>query len=220
MPLKFKGDIYLSEEERLSPCPSLEQIGEGPFWVLVAGGKYDFTTKWWAPERFQKVVDHFAGRIRFVQVGESGHFHPELRGVVDLRGKTSIRELIRLVHHAQGVLCPVTLAMHLAAAVETLPSRPLNRPCVVIAGGREPPHWEAYPCHQFLHTVGMLECCAHGGCWRSRVLPIGDGEMSDHPHSLCADVVGNLPRCMDMITEDMVVKSIENYFASGYLRYR
>ena len=38
--------------------------------------------------------------------------------VLDLRGKTDLRQLIRLVYHAQGVLCPVTLAMHLAAAVE------------------------------------------------------------------------------------------------------
>ena len=39
--------------------------------------------------------------------------------MIDLVGKTSLRELIRLIYRADGVLCPVTLAMHLAAAVET-----------------------------------------------------------------------------------------------------
>ena len=87
------------------------------FWVLVAGGKYDFTAKWWDPHGWQQVVDHFHGRITFVQCGEAGHWHPKLRGVVDLIGKTTLREFVRLVHFAEGVACGVTLAMHLAAAV-------------------------------------------------------------------------------------------------------
>jgi len=33
--------------------------------------------------------------------------------------------------------------MHLAAAVETKPGMPQNRPCVVVAGGREPERWLA-----------------------------------------------------------------------------
>ena len=123
-----------------------------PFWIVAAGGKYDFTAKWWEHARWQTVVDAFAGRILFVQVGEQGHHHPPLRGVLDLRGKTDLRQLVRLVHHAQGVLCPVTLHMHLAAAVPVKPGMPKNRPCVVVAGGREPSQWEAYPHHQYLHT--------------------------------------------------------------------
>jgi ADP-heptose:LPS heptosyltransferase len=216
-PLRFKGDIHLSANERLMPDKfvSLNLIA-APFWLIVAGGKFDFTTKWWAPDRYQSVVDHFQGRIRFVQVGEVGHHHPPLKGVVDLRGQTTLRELIRLVHHAQGVLCPVTLLMHLAAAVPTQnPLFPL-RPCVVVAGGREPPHWEAYPAHQFIHTVGMLECCRDGGCWRSRVLPIGDGDEKDFV-GLCANVVGSLPRCMDMITAEHVISRIDGYFQGGTL---
>ena len=38
------------------------------FWFIVSGGKTDFTAKWWDPARSQQVVDHFRGRIRFVQV--------------------------------------------------------------------------------------------------------------------------------------------------------
>jgi hypothetical protein len=84
----------------------------------------------------------------------------------------------------------------------------------VIAGGREPVHWEAYPTHQFIHTVGLLPCCSHGGCWRSRTVPRGDGSEHDHPRRLCVDVVNNLPRCMDMITAEEVIRRIEMYLAT------
>lgn len=211
-PTAFRGDIHLSEEEQgwMSQVEEVEGYG-GPFWIVVSGGKYDFTAKWWDPGRLQKVVDHFQGRIRFVQVGEGSHNHPPLKGVLDLRGKTDLRQLIRLVYHSSGALTPVSLMMHLAAAVPTRPDRFISRACVVIAGGREPSHWEAYPGHRFLHTIGALPCCATGGCWKSRVLPLGDGDEKDLPEHLCTDPVGFLPRCMDMITADDVVRSIESY---------
>ena len=215
-PTEFRGDIHISSQER----EWFDQVeGEAdthpPFWLVTAGGKWDYTTKWWAHDRYQQVVDHFRGRIEFVQVGESGHHHPPLAGVIDLRGETDLRMLVRLMYHAQGALTPVSLLMHLAAAVPVKPGMPQNRPCVVVAGGREPPHWEAYPHHQFLHTVGMLRCCDNGGCWKARVKPLGDGDEKDQ--NLCVDVVGPLPRCMDMITPDDVIRSIEGYYRGGAL---
>ena len=213
------------------------------------------------------VVERFAGRILFVQVGEAGHHHPALRGVLDLRGRTTLRQLVRLVHHAQGVLCPVTLLMHLAAAVEVGPGMPRNRPCVVVAGGREPAQWEAYPHHQYLHTNGALRCCDHGGCWKARVVPLGDGDKMDEARNLCVDVVEMatgrrlrgeawgrerenaqrstsnaqrstegaaepftnhsspitttdfLPRCLDMISAEDVIRRIELYFDGGAVPY-
>ena len=189
-PTDFKGDIHLSPKEKGWMSQVQEITRERlPYWIVGAGGKYDFTAKWWAHARWQAVVEHFAGRILFVQVGEKGHHHPPLRGVLDLRGKTTLRQLVRLVHHAQGVLCPVTLLMHLAAAVEVAPGMPKNRPCVVVAGGREPSQWEAYPHHQYLHTNGALRCCDHGGCWKARTVPLGDGDRKDEPGNLCVDVV-------------------------------
>ncbi|RRJ83019.1 glycosyltransferase family 9 protein [Aestuariirhabdus litorea] len=215
-PTRFGGDIHLSAAERSWISQVQEQTREPlPFWVLVAGGKYDFSIKWWASERFQQVVDHFQGRLLFVQVGEANHHHPALRGVLNLREKTNLRQLVRLVHHAEGVLCPVTLAMHLAAAVEPPAGRPGSRPCVVVAGGREPVHWEAYPHHQFLHTLGALPCCSTGGCWRSRTLPLGDGDPKDHPDQRCLDVVGSLPRCMEMIRAADVIRAIDYYLDGG-----
>jgi hypothetical protein len=104
----------------------------------------------------------------------------------------------------------VTLLMHLAAAVECPAGRPLLRPCIVIAGGREPPHWEAYSHHHFLHTMGALPCCENEPCWRSRLQPEGDGSEHDAPEWLCRDVQpGPLAHCMDLIQASDVIRRIE-----------
>ncbi len=213
---EFRGDIHLSEEEKSAPSPVAKLSGnEHPYWIIVAGGKYDYTIKWWHYKRYQQVVDALRDEVVFVQVGERGHYHPQLHGVVDQRGKTPLRDLIRLVHGAQGVLCPVTFLMHLAAAVPMPEGCGAQRACVVVAGGRESPHWEAYPWHQFIHNVGSLPCCAVGGCWRSRTVPLGDGDGKDKAPHLCTDVIGGLPRCMDMITPEDVVQRIRGYFKGG-----
>ena len=219
-PTAFHGDIHLSEDERSWASQVHELTGSPiPFWIVSAGGKYDITIKWWSTEYFQRVVDHFENQIAFVQIGDFGHHHPKLAGTIDLRGQTSVRELIRLVHHAQGVLSPVTALMHLAAAVETKPGFPKNRPCVVVAGGREPPHWESYPHHQFIHSVGALPCCAEGGCWKSRTYPLLDGDRRDTKANLCVDVVESLPRCMMMITPEEVIRRISMYYSGGMLQF-
>jgi ADP-heptose:LPS heptosyltransferase len=219
-PTAFKGDVHLSAEEKAWFARVQEAKGEArPFWLLASGGKHDYTIKWWDHQRYQAVVDHFAGRIEFVQVGEAHHHHPPLRGAVDLRGQTTLRQLVRLMHHAQGAVSAVSLLMHLAAAVEPRPGMPKNRACVVIAGGREPPHFTAYPHHQFIHTVGALMCCDDGGCWKSRTRPLGDGDEKDLPENLCVDPVGDLPRCMHMITAETVIRRVETYFEGGALRY-
>lgn len=227
----MKGDIYLSDEER-GWISTLEEIGiKDDFWIIVAGGKFDFTAKWWNPDFYQDVVDHFKGKITFVQTGDAGHFHPQLRGVVNLIGKTDLRQFIRLVYHSVGVLCPVTFAMHAAAAVPTREGRPKNRACVVVAGGREPQQWEAYPHHRFLSLNGALPCCDNGGCWKSRCTKVGDND--DKDNDLCFYPVTintktplppaikelNIAKCMNMITPADVIKSIENYYDGGSLKY-
>ncbi len=209
-PTEFCGDIHLSALEKEQPLTG--GLGdEWNYWLIVSGGKYDYTIKWWSVERYQRVVNQLRDRVVFVQVGEIGHHHPALQGVVDLRGQTSLRDLIRLVYFADGCLGPVSLLMHLAPAIEPGPGRISRRPCVVIAGGREPPHWEAYPTHAFLHTVGMLPCCSTGGRWRSRTKALGDGDEKDKTENLCVDVVGELPRCMAMVTPEDVSRAIERY---------
>lgn len=44
---EFKGDIHLTEAEKAGDF--------GTFWLLVSGGKFDFTTKWWDHARISVV---------------------------------------------------------------------------------------------------------------------------------------------------------------------
>jgi hypothetical protein len=202
----FKGDIYLSREEK-SWMSQLEERGVGkPFWIIVAGGKLDFTAN-----------------------------------LINLVGQTDIRQFVRLMYHAVGVLCPVTFAMHLSAATECK-NGALNRPTVVVAGGREPAHWEAYPHHRYLSNNGALTCCADGGCWKSRCTLVHDGDKKDKT-SVCIfpietgqHIIFNstnvdtkekttrestmrIARCLDMIKPRHVIEAIESYYEGGMLSY-
>lgn len=214
-PGKIKGDIHLSlEEYRNQSLPHLHYNCQR-YWLICAGGKTDFTTKHWPHAYFQRVVDYFVGRIQFVQVGAlaDGHVHEALNGVIDLRGKTSLRELIQTVHAACGVLCGITGLMHLAAAVPLPPWQKRPRPCVVVAGGREPRSWYGYQTHRILETVGSLPCCEAGGCWQSHTLPMGTVE-ERASQRLCHRVINNTPKCMAMIRPEEVILNIERILES------
>lgn len=202
----FKGDIHLNDQER-NWTP---QVG-GDYWIVDCGGKNDFTTKWPSVARLQKVIDHFNG-VKFVQIGHAADTHPKLRGVVDLIGQTDMRQLVRLMYHAKGVISPLSLPVHLAAAVPTKDDS--IRPCVVIAGGREPAHWVRYPNHTVLENVGTLDCCKSGACWRSRVVALNDGDSKDK--SLCEHPVDDgagqiIPLCVDRFTADDLIRAVGNY---------
>jgi len=217
----LKGDIHISDEEKGWISQIEQETGKDqPYWVIAAGGKTDYTCKLWDPSRYQAVVDAMNKMgILCVQIGEDdeGHIQQPLENVVNLIGKTDLREFIRVIYHSSGVICPVTFPMVAAIAVEARPDRCLkHRPCVVIAGGREPAQWQAYPGHAFLHTQGKLSCCDQGGCWRSRIIPLGDGDSKDS--DLCENPVklrnGNtIPKCLDMITPKEVLRHVKEYTA-------
>lgn len=199
-----RGDIHLSDTERTEfPFEPPE-----PYWLVCSGVKSDYTAKAWP--YYQSVISNLISKINFVQVGQLGHdsglthTHAPLDGVaVNLLGRTNHRDLIHLVAHSSGVLCGVTYLMHLAAA--------FRKPCVVVAGGREPVAWNAYnyPGFHLLHTVGGvadLDCCATGGCWKSRVVPLGDG--NEKNRDLCLHPADGVGQCMRLITAETVTQTI------------
>jgi ADP-heptose:LPS heptosyltransferase len=175
----------------------------GPFWLINCGHKNDFVLKQWGEKRWQKVVDLLKEDVQFVQVGEVaiGHYHPELKNVIDLRGKTNLRDLIVLSSVAKGAVSHVSLLMHLVAA--------WHKPCVTVAGGREPWRWEAYPNHQFLHTVGKLDCCRMGGCWLSGYIETNDD--GSRINKKCKNMVGCECKCMAMIDPELVAAHVKEY---------
>ena len=199
--------IHLSDQEK-NWMNQVEQEFHyrGKFWLLNAGWKDDYPLKAWPIEYWQSLVNSLKDKIQFVQIGELGdnHHHPELKGVMDLRGKTNLRELIRLVYHAEGGIGHVSLLHHLLAAWE--------KPHVTIAGGREGRRWEMYPHSRYLDTNGLLDCCSYDGCWES-------GRMEGEVNKTCKNLAGNIARCMAMIKPDRAAEEILNYYYGGILQF-
>ena len=214
----FKVDIHLSEQEK-NDFKLLTQLGVGnkPFWIIDAGYKHDFTAKMWQFAKYQQVVDALKDQVLFVQIGQKNpkHFHEPLKNVINAIGKTqNTRQFIKLMYHSSGVLTPVSFPMHLSTMCGR-PDRILKtRPCVVIAGGRQPSQWQAYTNHAYIHRCGQLPCCDHGGCWKARIKPLNDGSSLDK--SICVFPVESdsgqlVPMCMHSISVEQVVQAIRRY---------
>lgn len=223
-PLFSRPDFHLSVSERANPRIA------GRYWVIIPGGKQDMTNKIWPQGRYQAVVDRLRPwGLSFVQEGtkKRGHIHQSLENVLCLLGQTSIRELAVNIYHAEGVICGCSLPMHLAAALE--------KPCVVLLGGREEPCYEHYSNawgafgpkaapvrvpHRILHTLGQLPCCRLHGCWKRRVEVLPDGN-SNYNRSLCERPLGEagrkVPECMDRISVSHVVEAVMSYYVDGTL---
>ena len=208
--IDIRPALYLTDEEKATR-PVQER-----YWVIMAGGKHDFTAKWWTQSSWQEVVnklkDATNGAIG-IQVGAAGkeHFNYKLRGVQNMVGQTTLRELVLLIYHSEGVICGVTSGMHIAGA--------FDKPCVVVAGGREGPWWEKYDTHAFVHTVGKLPCCQKP-CWRSHV---DAGAAKANPASkggVCLSTSKNadkqglavVPKCMRMITPNVVLNAVRGLY--------
>ena len=208
----FCVDVHLSEEEKNDDYIN-NIVDNKPFWIVDAGYKQDFTNKMWQFNRFQEVINRTCDKIRWIQIGSSQHNHKALDNVINLIGKTSHRQFINLMWRASGVLTPVSYPMHLATMQwKDHPNE--KRPCVVIAGSREPSVWEQYTCHQYIHNCGVLDCSKKGSCWKSRVQRLNDGSNQDNSiclHPVLTSSGQTIPKCMDMISVDQVVRRIMLY---------
>lgn len=218
------GNLYLSDIEKRTPSLiDLNFTGwDTPYWIIICGGKQDYTAKHWIQEYAQEVIDYFYGKIQFVQVGDKSHLHKPLNNVINLIGATSLRDLINLIYHADGVICPITFAMTAAAAVPPKQDKPNFKPCIVTAGGREPNHWNSAPNHQFIHSCGIYECNNSGGCWKSRTVKLNDGDGKDG--SLCTNTVDfmgrKVQRCMKEGVKPIdVIRALEKYYDGDILQY-
>jgi len=186
----FKPDIYLSDAEKN------HRMVEGKYWVINTDTG-PFTAKRWRAERWQKLIECLP-EITFVQVGLAKDNHIRLKGdnVIDLVDRTKIRELFSLVYNSDGCISLVSSLMHVAAA--------FDRPCVVLAGGREPFTFEKYANHIYIDRTGTLPCCRLKACWHNAL-------------SACKDHDGQIAHCMDLITVRNVKDAVESYYTGGVL---
>jgi hypothetical protein len=154
-----KPTIYLDEKEK-ERWPGLPD----KFLVLTAGWKPDCSIKgknhhllWGEAVEFCK-----AHNVSVLQVGQDGHNHPLIPGTIDMRGKTSIRQLIRLVYHSIGTMSSISMLTHISAAFD------VPNFCV---SSRESQDFAQYRTTVSLNCIGLLPCASgdgsSGGCWRN-----------------------------------------------------
>jgi len=206
-------DLHLTNEEK-GWINQVENVFNyrGKFWLINSGHKADYPLKQWGFDNWQELVNLLSDRIQFVQVGErsGGHEHKQLKNTLNLVGQTDLRQMIRLGYHAQGCICHVTFHMHLMAAFQ--------KPCVIIAGGREPRRWEAYPNHRYINMNGCLECCSYDGCWQSGNMEINE-KSGETENKKCKQLVGGRPKCFQMIKPEKAAEEILNYYYGGILTF-
>jgi ADP-heptose:LPS heptosyltransferase len=192
---QFKPDLHLTQEEKETP---IFKDQPKKFVLLNAGGKTDYKTKWWWTSAWKEIVDNCPD-IQFIQVGKPDKkdtgagqaIYEEIDSpnVLKKINKTSMRELIRLTYQSVGTLSVVTSIMHMAAA--------FDRHAAVVAGGHEPWWWERYPGHDYFHTIGKLECCGLGGCWKKEC-----ENKSDNGHQ----------KCMELMEPKVIATAIKGWF--------
>ncbi len=204
----IRPDIWMTKEEYNAP-----PLVPGKYWIIVAGEKGDWTAKTYPFGRWQEVVEALP-EITFVQIGSRAHRHPALNApnVINMIGQTDgrddgIRKLFNLFLNAEGSAGLVSFQMHLAGA--------FNKPCVVIAGAREPVHFTRYPGQRYLSTDGCLPCTVNPdgmptACWfcadtRCQILVEK------------ADSQTKYPKCVDIITPRQVIEAIQSYYEGGRL---
>ena len=205
----IRPDIYLSEAEYSAP-----PIIEPPYWLITAGEKGDWTCKTFAFSKWQEVIEKLP-QIKFVQLGSTGHKHPELSGgnVVNFVGKTQdrnqgLRMLFNLFNNCEGSMGLVSFQMHLAAA--------FNKPCITIAGAREPVHFTRYPGQGgYLAVDGCLPCTVDGkgsprACWYCKI---------DRCPNKRVYGKQEIPLCADLFTSDDVVRAVLRYYEGGRLNF-
>jgi ADP-heptose:LPS heptosyltransferase len=139
--------LHLSDDERAMGRLAPRQI------VMHSSGLSAYSAmknKEWVRGRMQQVANALRDEYTIVQLGAPND--PRLDGCVDMRGRTSIRESAAIIASSELVVAQAGFLMHLSRAVD--------RPAVVIYGGREQPWQTGYSCNTNLYSA--LPCAP---CW-------------------------------------------------------
>lgn len=217
-----RPDIYFTQEEYDAARPIAQ-----PYWTICVNGEKGWGCKMYPIERWQAVVDQNPD-LTFVQIGTKGDNPPRLQGpnVIDWVGKTEdkntgIRDIFKLFLNAEGSIGLVSFHMHLSGA--------LYKPCVVVAGAREPVSFTRYAGHQYLANDGCLPCAVQA-CWKCDIVRCTNlVDKSGKSIVLQKNAHGEpfaddkqraeiMPRCVDMIAPEDVTKAIRQYYIGGRLK--
>ena len=144
---KIACEIYFSDDELLTWDRKYRDLPQD-FAIIKPTGRTDWTpNKEWGVENYQAVVNGLP-QIPWIQVGESKD--ECLHNVLDLRGKTSVRELFYLIKRARFVLAVEGLYNHAASAFGT--------PSFVVFSGIHLPEIACYANTRAIVRVPQMAC--------------------------------------------------------------
>lgn len=158
----IKPNYFVTEEEkeagRLAGRQiALQCVGKGSYYTVMEN-------KLWDKKKFQFVINELKKGIlgdsipEIIQLGNEKD--PLLEGVIDLRGKTGLRETAAVLSNCECFIGTSGFLTHLARAVDCR--------SVIIYGGREHSHQSGYICNENLNS--FIECAP---CWRWNDCPNG-----------------------------------------------
>lgn len=192
--LTSQPKLYLSNEEQ-EPLADLPK----DYIVFNAGRKPDMTVKGLPLETAEEVTKN--APLPCIQLGLPQHNEP-VKGAIDLRGKTSLRQVMRIAAHARAGFGGDTFLFHCCGALGT--------PYVCIAPPRLHLKWlELYHNQTLLTAMGQLDCCKNP-CGMRRVEKLGDGSCLDDLICLQPRHDYRLPvaECMLHIKSQQIIEAI------------
>jgi hypothetical protein len=163
--VELRPHVVLSKEEMLAG--KVVRRPQIAVQTSSLAARYPMRNKVWPHERFQVVADALREDFDLVQLGAASD--PELRGALDLRGKTSVRQAATILAASTLFVGLVSGLMHLARAVECR--------SVVVYGGRENPSQSGYSANENLYWSGpcapcwLRNDCNYGRICMSEILP-------------------------------------------------
>jgi ADP-heptose:LPS heptosyltransferase len=152
-PKDLKPYLFLSDEEKEKGKIAPNQIC---IQSTGKGAKNYIGNKDWITERFGEVSTLLSKTHTVVQVGSTTD--ELLPDVLDLRGKTSVRETASVLYNSQFFLGNVGFLMHLARSV--------NCKSVIIFGGREHPSQSGYE-----FNINLYSAVPCSPCWLRNTCP-------------------------------------------------
>jgi hypothetical protein len=118
------------------------------------GARYASTTKEWSQSKWDELLEKLT-QFEIIHLGTARD--PALPGVIDLRGRTTLREAAGYLAGARLFIGLESGLMHVAAAVGT--------PSIIVYGGRTEPAQTGYPWHHHItRTPPCAPCGLNDGC--------------------------------------------------------
>ena len=197
-----RPDLWLTEEEYNAP-----RLFEKPYWIICTTGEKGWGCKMYPHEKWQQFVESHPDKL-FVQIGTKEDNAERLKGenIIDYIGKTQsredgVRDLFKLFLNAEGSIGLVSFHMHLSGA--------LYKPCIVIAGGREPVSFTRYEGHRYLSDDGCLPCSVKA-CWHCSIDACTNPVLNDQGKKI--------PKCVDIIDVEDLNRAMNMYYRGGRLK--